>query len=66
MRDKEKRKEKKECRNKRKWVHEWSKEKKKVGNEKLGKVYAGRPKVLEGSYSDVLNEHIVTFLKTSL
>ena len=29
MRDKEKRKEKKECRNKRKWVHEWSKEKKK-------------------------------------
>ena len=70
-RDKEKRKEKKECRNKRKWVHEWSKEKKKKekkkkGNEKLGKVYAGRPKVLEGSYSDVLNEHIVTFLKTSL
>ena len=68
MREKEKRKEKKECRKKKKWVHEWSnkkkrKRKKKVGNEKLGKVYAGRPKVLEGSNSDVLSEHIVTFSK---
>ena len=42
------------------------KRKKKVGNEIPGKVYAGRPKVLEGSYSDVLSEHIVTFFKTSL
>ena len=37
--------------------------KKKVGNEKLGKVYAGRPKILEGNYSDGLSEHIVTFSK---
>ena len=38
------------------------KEKKKK-SEKLGKVYAGRPKILEGNYSDGLSEHIVTFSK---
>jgi len=34
-----------------------------VGNEKLGKVNARRPKIMEGYYSDVLSEHIVTFSK---
>ena len=68
MRDKEKRKEKKECRKKKSGYTNGQrkkkrKSKKKVGNEKLGKFYAGRPKILEGNYSDVLSEHIVTFYK---
>ena len=67
MRDKEKRKEKKECRKKKSGYtngqRKKNKRKKKMGNEKLGKLYAGRPKILEGNYSDVLSEHIVTFYK---
>ena len=45
------------------WVHEWSKKrkkkikkslgKKKVGNEKMGKVCVGRLKIMEGKYSNV-------------
>ena len=39
--------------------------KKKVGNEKLGKVYVGRPKVLEGSYSDVFKNVAIEVISFS-